>query len=58
VLKRLAEIDASRIKVETEDGAVKLSGGVRSWFEREEAEGAAWSALGMKFVNGRISVVA
>src|SRR6202045_2847405 len=37
-LKRLAEVDANRIKVETEDGTVILSGSVRSWFEREEAE--------------------
>jgi len=57
-LKRLAEIDANRIKVETEDGKVVLSGTVRSWFEREEAERAAWAAPGVRTVEDRIAVAA
>jgi osmotically-inducible protein OsmY len=55
-LKRLAEVDANRIKVETEDGTVRLSGTVRSWFEREEAERAAWAAPGVRSVEDHISV--
>jgi osmotically-inducible protein OsmY len=57
-LRRLAELDASRIKVETEDGTVKLSGTVHSWFEREEAERAAWAAPGVRRVEDHIQVAA
>lgn len=57
-LKRLAEVDASRIKVETQDGTVVLSGTVRSWFEREEAERAAWRAPGVRKVEDRIAIAA
>jgi osmotically-inducible protein OsmY len=57
-LKRLAEVDATSIKVDTEDGKVVLSGTVRSWFEREEAERAAWAAPGVRNVEDRIAVAA
>ena len=51
-LKRNAEIDANRIKVETTtDGKVVLRGYVRSWAEREEAEHAAWAAPGVTNVD-------
>ena len=57
-LKRLAEVDANRIRVDTEDGKVVLSGSVRSWFEREEAERAAWAAPGVRSVEDRIVIAA
>jgi osmotically-inducible protein OsmY len=57
-LKRLAEVDANRIRVDTEDGKVVLSGTVRSWFEREEAERAAWSAPGVRAVEDHIAIAA
>jgi len=55
-LKRSAEVDASRITVETEGDRVILKGTVRSWFEREEAERAAWRAPGVRSVDNRIVV--
>jgi osmotically-inducible protein OsmY len=56
-LKRSAEVDSRRISVAATDGTVTLSGNVRSWFEREEAERAAWAAPGVSKVVDRIAVV-
>jgi osmotically-inducible protein OsmY len=56
-LKRSAEIDARRIHVGVSDGKVILSGKVRSWAERQEAERAAWAAPGVKDVDDRIAVM-
>jgi osmotically-inducible protein OsmY len=55
-LRRSAEVDASRITVETKGGEVVLKGTVRSWIEREEAERAAWAAPGVIKVDDRIVV--
>jgi osmotically-inducible protein OsmY len=54
--KRSAEIDARRISVTAQDGKVVLTGHVRSWAERQEAERAAWAAPGVKQVDDRLSV--
>jgi osmotically-inducible protein OsmY len=54
--RRHAEIDAGQIEVETRDGEVVLKGTVHSWFEREEAERAAWSAPGVKKVEDHITI--
>jgi osmotically-inducible protein OsmY len=55
-LRRAAEIDASRVTVETIGSEVILRGNVRSWAEREEAEEAAWRAPGVAKVDNRIIV--
>jgi osmotically-inducible protein OsmY len=54
--RRSAEIDAKGIIVEANEGEVILKGTVHSWFERKEAERAAWSAPGVTKVQDRISI--
>ena len=54
--RRSAEIDASRITVETNGGEVVLKGTVRSWAERQEAERAAWRAPGVVRVVNHIAI--
>lgn len=56
-LKRSAELDARRIRVESSDGKVTLSGNVHTWFEKDEAENAAWAAPGVTQVKNQIAVV-
>ena len=55
-LRRSAELDARRIRVEVNGTEVILEGTVRSWAEREEAERAAWSAPGTTKVDNHITV--
>jgi osmotically-inducible protein OsmY len=55
--KRSAEIDARRVHVTAADGTVILSGHVRSFAERQEAERVAWAAPGVSRVDDRITVV-
>jgi osmotically-inducible protein OsmY len=54
--RRSAEIDAARITVTTDGGTVTLSGTVRSWAERQEAERSAWSVPGVVKVDNQIVV--
>jgi osmotically-inducible protein OsmY len=55
-LKRSADIDASRITVEANDGEVVLRGRVHSWSARSDAEQAAWSAPGVTKVKDELMV--
>ena len=55
-LRRYAELDAQRVRVETHDGEVTLRGAVRSWPERQQVERAAWAAPGVSHVTNEIVV--
>jgi osmotically-inducible protein OsmY len=55
-LRRSAELDALNIQVSTHDSTVELTGKVKSFAEREEADRAAWAAPGVGIVQNRIQV--
>ena len=55
-LVRNAQMDASRITVETQGSKVILRGTVRSYAEKKAAEDTAWSAPGVTDVDNRITI--
>jgi osmotically-inducible protein OsmY len=56
-LSRNAEVDARRIRIAVRDGSVTLSGNVRSWAEKKQAQWTAWSVSGVVNVVNQIEVV-
>jgi osmotically-inducible protein OsmY len=54
--KRLAQVDASQIRVDTEGSEVTLRGEVRSWAEHDQAQATAWSAPGVTNVRNELAV--
>jgi osmotically-inducible protein OsmY len=55
-LKRNAEVEADGIRVAVDNGKVILEGKVKSWYERNLVERAAWSAPGVNAIEDRLSV--
>lgn len=55
--ERNAELEASSVTVQVQNGRVVLGGKVCSWIEREEAERAAWSVPGVTAVEDHIAIV-
>lgn len=55
-LRRNAEIDAGRIRVDVDGDHVILRGSVRSWAERGAAEDAAWATPGVVSVENAIGI--
>ncbi len=56
-LHRSATVDSKRVLVNVKDTKVTLTGSVRSWAERLDAERAAWAAPGVTAVEDQIAVV-
>lgn len=54
--ERHAALDSQQVNVKIVGGQVTLTGNVPSWFERDEAVHAAWSAPGVTEVKNQIVV--
>jgi osmotically-inducible protein OsmY len=54
--RRSAEIDAKGIAIAADGGDVRLTGQVRTWTERNQAQQTAWSAPGVANVQNELSV--
>jgi osmotically-inducible protein OsmY len=54
--RRTAELEASKIQIQTKGNTVVLDGTVHTWAEREEAERAVWAAPGVVSVEDHLLV--
>ena len=54
--ERHARIDSGKIDVKVEGNKITLSGKVRSWAEKEDAETAAWLAPGVEAIENKLEV--
>ena len=55
-LRRNAEVEADRIRVDITGGRVALEGAVHAWSERNAAERAVWSVPGVTAVENHLTV--
>ena len=54
--QRSADVDGKAVTVQATGSVVTLTGKVRSWYEREEAQRTAWAAPGVTEVKNQIVV--
>ena len=54
--ERSAVLDAKKIEIETSGNKVTLTGKVRNYTERDEAERVAWAAPGVYSVDNQLAV--
>jgi osmotically-inducible protein OsmY len=57
-LMRQAMREGKRIDISVDGGTVTLRGKVRSWVERNAAEGTTWAAPGVSHVNNQLTIEA
>lgn len=53
---RSATIDSEKVHIETSGSKVTLTGTVRSWAEKRDAENAVWAAQGVTDVDNQLEV--